>query len=113
MTARLEKVIQWYPGHMVRAMRKIGEFVKLAGIVVEVVDARVPHAGRNPMLDALIGNRARVLALDRDDLAEPQATKAWIAAFASRGLEAIAVDGRSQPSVARIAAAVASAARAR
>lgn len=110
MTAQIEKVIQWYPGHMVRAMRKIGEYVKLVEIVVEVADARVPLSGRNPMLDVLIGNRARILALDRDDLAEPHATKAWIAAFAAGGLNAIAVDGRSQRSVARLAAAVASAA---
>lgn len=110
MTAQLAKVIQWYPGHMVRAMRKIGEYVKLAEIVVEVADARVPCSGRNPMLDALIGKRTRILALDRDDLADPHATKAWIAAFAARGIDAIAVDGRSQRSVGRIAAAVASAA---
>lgn len=113
MTVQLEKVIQWYPGHMVRAMRKIGEYVKLADIVVEVVDARVPRSGRNPMLDALIGNRARILALDREDLADSQATKAWIAAFAARGIAATAVDGRSQQSVARIGAAVASLARKR
>lgn len=113
MAVRLEKVIQWYPGHMVRAMRKIGEYLKLVDIVVEVADARIPRSGRNPMLDALIGNRARILALDREDLAEPRATKAWLAAFAARGLAAIAVDGRSQRSVARVAAAVAAAAHRR
>lgn len=103
MTAELERIVQWYPGHMVRAMRRIGEYLKLIDIVVEVVDARVPRSGRNPMLDTLIANRMRVVALNREDLADPHATKAWIESFANRGLEAIAVDGRSQRSVARIA----------
>jgi ribosome biogenesis GTPase A len=104
MTAELERIVQWYPGHMVRAMRRIGEYLKLIDIVVEVVDARVPRSGRNPMLDTLIANRLRVVALNREDLADPHATKAWIESFANRGLEAVAVDGRSQRSVARIAA---------
>ena len=104
MTVQLEKVVQWYPGHMAAAMRRLGEYVKLADIVVEVADARIPRTGRNPMLDALIGKRARVLALSREDLAQPRVTKAWIAAFAREGLEAAAFDGRSQRSVARIGA---------
>lgn len=102
MTTQLEKVVQWYPGHMARAMRRIGDYLKLVDLVIEVVDARVPHSGRNPSLDALIGKRRRIVALVREDLAEPPATKAWIEWFARRGLEAIAVDARSQRSVARI-----------
>lgn len=113
MTAQLEKVVQWYPGHMARAMRKIGEYVKLVDIVIEVVDARVPHSGRNPALDALVGKRRRIVALAREDLANPQTTKAWIAALAGEGLAAIAVDARSQRSVARVAAAVTASAKAR
>jgi ribosome biogenesis GTPase A len=108
-----ERVIQWYPGHMARAMRKIGEYLSLIDIVVEVVDARVAHAGRNPMLDKLAGKRARLLVLNREDLADPHATKAWIAHFAARGLHAIAVDGRAQGSVKRVATAMLALARTR
>jgi ribosome biogenesis GTPase A len=113
MTAELERIVQWYPGHMVRAMRRIGEYLKLIDIVIEVVDARVPRSGRNPMLDSLIANRMRVVALDREDLADPHATKAWIDAFAGNNIDAIAVDGRSQRSVARIATLIARRARER
>ncbi|MGA8533414.1 MAG: YlqF/YawG GTPase family protein, partial [Candidatus Tumulicola sp.] len=113
MTAELERVVQWYPGHMVRAMRKIGEYLKLVDIVIEVADARVPRSGRNPALDAMIGERARILVLTREDLADPHATKAWIEAFAHRGLEALSVDGRSQRSVGRVAAATARSAKRR
>ncbi|MEO6836160.1 MAG: ribosome biogenesis GTPase YlqF [Candidatus Tumulicola sp.] len=102
MTAELERIVQWYPGHMVRAMRRIGEYLKLIDIVVEVVDARVPRSGRNPMLDTLIAKRTRIVVLNREDLADPHATKAWIEAFGRQGLDAVAVDGRSQRSVARV-----------
>jgi ribosome biogenesis GTPase A len=101
----MERIVQWYPGHMARAMRRIGEYLAAIDIVIEVADARVPYSGRNPALDDLIGKRARLLVLDREDLADPSVTKLWISHFALRGLEAIAVDGRSQRSVARVATA--------
>jgi ribosome biogenesis GTPase A len=106
VSAELERIVQWYPGHMVKAMRKMGEYLKLIDLVVEVVDARVPRSGRNPMLDTLLERRLRILVLNRDDLADPHATRAWIEHFKQRGLETIAVDGRSQPSVAHVAAAL-------
>lgn len=93
---------------MAQAMRRIGEYLKLVDVVVEVADARVARSGRNPALDAMAGRRARILVLTRDDLADPAATKAWMQSFAQRGLEAVGVDGRSQRSVARIARAIAS-----
>lgn len=113
MTAELERVVQWYPGHMVRAMRRIGEYLKLIDIVIEVADARVPRSGRNPALDAMIAGRSRILVLTREDLAEPHATKAWIETFAERGLETLSVDGRSQRSLARVATAAARSAKGR
>jgi ribosome biogenesis GTPase A len=104
---KLEKVVQWYPGHMVRAMRRIGDYLKLIDIVVEVVDARVARSGRNPLLDRLIGERARLLVLGREDLADPAITKAWLATFDAAGRRALAADGRAARSVSRIAHAMA------
>jgi ribosome biogenesis GTPase A len=104
--ASLERVIQWYPGHMARAMRKIADYLALIDVVVEVVDARVPRSGRNPGLDRLAARRQRLLVLDRHDLADPHVTSRWLAAFERDGLEAIAVDGRSQQSVARVKSAM-------
>jgi ribosome biogenesis GTPase A len=106
VSADLERVIQWYPGHMVRAMRKIGDYLSLIDVVVEVVDARVPRSGRNPRLDELAARRDRVIVLNRADLANPQITKEWIAHFKEAGIEAVATDGRAQPSVARVATAM-------
>lgn len=98
---------------MVKAMRRIGEYLKLIDIVIEVVDARAAHSGRNPMLDQLVKRRSRVLALNREDLAEPRITKRWVETFERSGLVAIAVDGRNPGSVARIASVVARFARER
>jgi ribosome biogenesis GTPase A len=98
---------------MVRAMRRIAEYLKLIDIVIEVIDARAVRSDANPMLDRLIGDRARFVALSRDDLADPATTKAWIEQFASRGREAIAVEARAQQSVSRILAAVTARAKGR
>jgi ribosome biogenesis GTPase A len=103
---RLDKVVQWYPGHMVRAMRRIGEYLKLIDIVIEVIDARAPRSDANPMLDELIGSRERIVVLSRDDLADPHVTPRWVQWFAARGREAIAAETRQQQSVSRILAAV-------
>ena len=108
-----ERLIQWYPGHMARAMRKIAEYLALIDIVVEVVDARVPRSGRNPALDRLAGKRSRLLVLDRHDLADPHVTKAWIARFERDGVAAIAVDGRSQQNAGRVRTAMLALAKAR
>lgn len=103
----LEHDVQWYPGHMPKALRRIREYLRAIDVVIEVVDARVAHSGRNPVLDDIAGTKAHVVALSRNDLAEPAATKAWVADFERRGAVAIAVDGRSRQSVNRIADAIA------
>jgi ribosome biogenesis GTPase A len=83
---------------MVAAMRRMSEYLKLIDVVIEVVDARVPRSGRNPDLQRMIGSRIHIVALNREDLADPHATKNWLAWFAARGLAAAAVDGRSHGS---------------
>jgi len=110
---QLDKVVQWYPGHMVRAMRRIADYLKLIDIVIEVIDARAVRSDANPMLDQLVGERARIVALSRDDLADPATTKGWIEQFAARQREAIAVEARAQQSVSRVLAAVSARAKAR
>jgi ribosome biogenesis GTPase A len=104
--ARPEHLINWYPGHMARAMRRIGDYLSSIDIVVEVVDARIARSGRNPALGALIGRRAHIVVLDRDDLADANVTQAWIAALQGAARSVIAVDGRKARSVARIGTAI-------
>lgn len=94
-----EQVVQWYPGHMAAAMRRIDDYMKLIDIVIEVVDARVPQIGANPMLDAVAANRQRLLVLNREDLADPLQTATWLKNISSNGRRVVAVNGREQASV--------------
>lgn len=92
---------------MVKAMRRIGDYLKLIDLVIEVVDARAARSGRNPLLDTIVGNRKRLLVLNFDDLADPDVTRRWLEHFEAAGQPAAATDGRAQPSVRRAAARVA------
>jgi len=101
MTEPTEAQIQWFPGHMVKAMRLLEERLALVDVVIEVLDARLPLMSSNPELDRIVGTRPRLVILGRDDLADPFATRRWLAWYAAQNRPAIAVDGRIQPSVNR------------
>jgi ribosome biogenesis GTPase A len=96
-----QPIAQWFPGHMVRAMRLLEEQLALVDIVVEVLDARLPRISSNPDLDRIVGAKPRLVVLGRDDLADPFVTRRWLTWYAERGHPVIAVDGRLQPSVNR------------
>ncbi len=102
----LQAAINWYPGHMAQAMRKLGERLRIVDIVVEVVDARLPRSSANPGLDRLAGNKPRVLVLGREDLADPHATREWLAWYAAQGRTAVAVTGNDQGSARRLTTAL-------
>ncbi len=88
--------VQWYPGHMARAMRRLATDLKLIDVVIEVIDARVPGSGANPALGRLVGKRPRLLVLGRSDLADPEATVAWLAHFERNGIPAVQANAKSQ-----------------
>jgi ribosome biogenesis GTPase A len=95
------QTIQWFPGHMVRAMRLLEERLALVDVVIEVLDARLPLMSSNPELDRIVGTRPRLVILGCEDLADPFATRRWLAWYAAQHRLAVAVDGRLQPSVNR------------
>ena len=70
---------QWYPGHMTKARRMMEEDIRLVDLVIELTDARVPAAGRNPDIDSMAGGKARLILLNKSDLADPSANEAWLA----------------------------------
>lgn len=89
--------IQWYPGHMTKTRRMIAEQLKNMDAVCEILDARVPLSSRNPDVEELTKEKPRLIVLNRVDLADPAATRAWNAYFKSRGfavLEANAKQGQ-------------------
>lgn len=70
-------MIQWYPGHMARAKRKLKEDLKLVDIVIELLDARIPESSSNPDLKELLHNKKKIVALNKIDLASDSITEDW------------------------------------
>ena len=87
--------IQWYPGHMTKAVRMIGDNLKLVDAVCEVLDARIPGASRNPDVDTLAAGKPRIVVLNRVDLADPAATARWRAWFKAKGCAVLETDAKS------------------
>lgn len=84
--------IQWFPGHMAKTRRLITENLKLVDIVVELKDARIPYSSTNPILAEILGNKPRVIALNKCDMADEAMLKEWIAYYKSQGVTAVPVD---------------------
>ena len=84
--------VQWYPGHMTKTRRMIAENLKLVDLVVEIIDARIPVSSRNPDLDELLGDKPRLILLNRADQADPAMNKAWSNWFRGRGVSVLQTD---------------------
>jgi len=87
-----QKGIHWFPGHMQKALRQIEERIKVIDIIIEIVDARVPLASRNPYLKDLATHKKRLIILAKRDLADEEETKKWISALTKDGQMALALD---------------------
>ena len=98
--------IQWYPGHMTKTRRQIEADLKQVDAVCEIVDARIPVSSRNPDIDAICGNKPRVIVLNRMDLADPAATKQWATYFKNKGMTVVCTDCKSRKGIADFAPAV-------
>jgi len=85
----------WYPGHMTKAKRMMQENIKLIDLVIELVDARVPLSSRNPDIDELGKNKARLILLNKSDLASDKYNAEWIAWFQSKGYYVVRINSRS------------------
>ena len=99
--------IQWFPGHMTSARKKAAETMERVDVVIEVLDARLPEASSNPMIRELRVHRQRncLKVLNKSDLADPVATKAWLDYFnAQKGVMAVAISGKKLSEVARLPA---------
>ncbi len=97
--------IQWYPGHMTKTRRQMEADLKHVDIVVELVDARIPISSRNPDIDAICGDKPRIVMLNRADQADPQMNRVWADYFNKvRKIPAATVDSRAGTGVGQMAA---------
>lgn len=87
--------VQWFPGHMAKTRRLMKESLSLVDAVAEIIDARIPESSRNPEIAKLIGQKPRIILLNKCDLADQNATRNWMKHFEEQGFSALAVDCRS------------------
>lgn len=94
-----ELQIQWYPGHMTKTRRMMESDLRLVDAVCEILDARIPISSRNPEIDAICGQKPRMVILNRIDMADPACTRQWAAHFRSRGMAVIQTDCKSRKGI--------------
>ena len=87
--------LQWYPGHMTKAKRQMQEDLKLIDLIIELVDARIPLSSRNPDIDELGKNKARLILLNKSDLADERYNEQWSAYFQKKGFYVVKVNAKS------------------
>lgn len=95
---------RWFPGHMIKATRKINEALKIIDLVVEVCDARIPGSSRNPTFDRLFERKPRFVVFNKADLADPAATGLWKAWYERRGIRVAPISAGTGEGVASLVA---------
>ena len=96
------KQIQWYPGHMAKTKREIKEKLKYIDVVLELLDARIPYSSQNPVIKELVGNKPRIILLNKADLADQGELDKWISYYQSQGHRALKINAISGKGVNRI-----------
>ena len=95
MADSIKTTVQWFPGHMAKTRRKIGEALKLVDAVTEIRDARLPESSKNPEIDSIISGKPRIILLNKADYADESATAKWIEYYKKQGIYALAVECRT------------------
>ncbi|HFU0838904.1 TPA: ribosome biogenesis GTPase YlqF [Streptococcus agalactiae] len=94
--------IQWFPGHMSKARRQVQENIKHVDFVTILVDARLPLSSQNPMLTKIVGDKPKLMILNKADLADPIRTKEWRDFYESQGLKTLAINSKEQSTVKKV-----------
>ena len=94
--------IQWFPGHMTKAQREMQEKLNMVDMVIELRDARIPSASKNPMIEELCQNKPRLIVLSKKDKADAAATKLWCSALQNETTRVVALDILKENITARI-----------
>lgn len=87
--------INWYPGHMAKTKKQIIEDLKLIDVVIELLDARIPISSRNPDIKQIIGNKKKIIVLNKCDLADNVQNKKWVKYFEDKGQTCVLTDSNS------------------
>ncbi len=101
--------INWYPGHMKKTKDLLQENLKLVNIVIEVIDARIPMASKNPDFDQLFRDKKRLIVLNKYDLADPNLNKVWEEYYKSKGWSAVLYNSTNNRELKKLESAIAGA----
>lgn len=99
---KLMAMIQWFPGHMSKARRQVQENLKHVDFVTILVDARLPLSSQNPMLTKIVGDKPKLMILNKADLADATRTKEWKAYYESQGIKTLAINSKEQSTVKKV-----------
>lgn len=89
-------IVQWYPGHMNKARKMMEADVKLVDLIVEVLDARAPLSSRNPDVDKMAGSKARLIIMNKADLADNNISEQWKQYFADKGIKTVFLNSKNK-----------------
>ena len=98
--------IQWFPGHMAKTRRLMEECLPQVDLVLELVDARIPHSSKNPEIEKLLGTKPRIVILTKSTLADPAVTDKWLAYYRNTGVTAVVIDSTSGQGIDKLEEAV-------
>ncbi|EPS65384.1 hypothetical protein M569_09394, partial [Genlisea aurea] len=86
--------VQWYPGHIAKTERELKDQLKLMDVVIDVRDARIPISTTHPQMDSWLGNRKRIIVLNREDMISTADRNAWANYFAGQGIKVVFSNGQ-------------------
>ncbi|XP_022963690.1 DAR GTPase 3, chloroplastic [Cucurbita moschata] len=86
--------VQWYPGHIAKTEKELKDQLRLMDVVIEVRDARIPMSTSHPQMDAWVGNRRRILVLNREDMISSADRNAWADYFTRQGIKVVFSNGK-------------------
>ncbi|KHD41023.1 ribosome biogenesis GTPase YlqF [Streptococcus uberis] len=95
-------IIQWFPGHMSKARRQVQENLKHVDFVTILVDARLPLSSQNPMLTKIVGEKPKLMILNKADLADQSLTKEWCRYYEEQGIKTLAINSKEQATVKKV-----------
>lgn len=98
--------IHWFPGHMMKTLRVMQASISQVDVVLQLLDARIPHSSMNPEIEAIAKNKPRLYLLNKEDLADPNITAQWIRYLKAKGCGCVAMSARQRGTLGQIKKAI-------
>ena len=99
-------MIQWYPGHMAKALREVSEKIKLVDVVVIVLDARVPMSSLNPEIVKLVNNKRVLIVLNKKDKADSNQSAFWKKHYEDKNYQAIIINSKDNKDIKKLLSSI-------